>query len=190
MDNLGNCIELISNSIAPFVPLIEIGCSIASWIIFLLLLLTYSQNNITGYEYYNNNVFVFQGSDPRERVSGPDCEYVASEDIGKQIISYLKYFSKTFLVVIGIIWLVLAGIIIIILSVYYLLKLKKVEINQRKRVYFDGIKLIFDFVIPLVMIPVSSVKVNDHCVTGYPYFYFLSDEPIKLFSYTVLLIIL
>jgi len=149
-----NIIEVISNIIAPFISLVEIACSIASWIIFLNYFISYSKKNITGYEYYNNYVFVFEGSGPRERVFDTDCEYIKNESIGHNLILYLKHFPKNILVIFGSIWLLADIIVIGILIIYFLLKLKKVEINQRKRVNINALKLIFDFAIPLVMIPI------------------------------------
>jgi len=111
-------IEIIAYLIAPFVEIVEIACNITSWIIFLIYLISYSQKDITGYEYYNNNIFVFEGSDPRERVSELDCEYIEKESTGNSLVSYLNYFSKEFLVAIGIVWLIFAGIFIVFLIIY------------------------------------------------------------------------
>jgi len=157
MDSWKNCIESISNITGSFIPLVEIGCSTVSWTIFMIYLKYYYLKDITGYEYYNNYVFVFQGSGPREWVSDPDCEYVEKESIGNNLVSYLNYFSKSFLVTIGIIWIIIAGIFIVFLGIYFLFDCAKFEINKRRKVYFNGMKLIFDFVIPLVMTPISSV---------------------------------
>jgi len=91
--------------------------------------------------------------------------------------------------VIGSVWLFVAGIFIVFLIIYFLLPFKKVEVNKLRKNYFNGMKLIFDFAVPPLMIPISSVKLNDHCVTGYPRYFFRGKYPITTFYYALAVIV-
>jgi len=76
---LDNPLDFISNYIAPISALVEIGSTLGTWIVFLLYFISYTEMDISGYEFYDHKVFVFQGSGPRVRVSDPYCEYVENE---------------------------------------------------------------------------------------------------------------
>lgn len=148
-----NILDLISNSCAHVFALVDICCCIAKWVLFLVYFISYAEKDITGYEYYDNKVFIFQGNKPRERISDSDCKY-ADQEAGKLIIKNYEYSPRYLLITFGSIWLFIAIIFIGYLIYYEIRKINKKKINKQRKIYFNGLKLIFDFFFPLIMIPI------------------------------------